>query len=132
LILSGIATVPAMATMSVVHEQMHERTSKERKPYESAKDVRAMLGKEQRTADDEESKHHESCSRRQEASLRLTFMLYVVVHRHSPALVRKRLMHALIELFGTERRPVTGWRIKFITIPLYSLAAQCSIAGKCR
>jgi hypothetical protein len=44
--------------------------------------VRAVLGKEQRAGDDEESKHHEPCSRCQEAALRLTFMLRVIVHRH--------------------------------------------------
>jgi hypothetical protein len=131
LVLSGIATVPAMATMSVVHEQMHERTSEERKPYESAKDVRAMLGKEQRTADDEESEHHESCSRRQEAGLRLTFMLCAVVHRHSPALVRKRLMHALIDTFGTERRPVTGRRIKFTNDTPVQPRSAVQHAGNC-
>ena len=48
--------------------------------FSPGRDVRAMLGKEQRTADDEESEHHESCSRRQEAGLRLTFMLCAVVH----------------------------------------------------
>jgi hypothetical protein len=38
--------------------------------FAKAKALRAMLGKEQRTADNEESKHYESGSRRQEASLR--------------------------------------------------------------
>jgi hypothetical protein len=81
LILSGIAAVPSVATVSVVHEQMHERTGEERKPYEGAKDVRAVFGKEQRAGDDEKSKHHKSRSRCQEAAL-LTFMIHMVVHRH--------------------------------------------------
>jgi hypothetical protein len=72
----------AVATMSVMHEHMHERTGEERKPYQGPKDVRTVLGKEQRTTDDKEYKHDEPCPRCQKAPLPLPLMLRVIVHRH--------------------------------------------------
>ena len=64
----------AVATVSVMHEHVHERTGEERKPYQGPKDVGAVLGKEQRATDEEESKHDESGPRCEEAPLPLALV----------------------------------------------------------
>jgi len=50
----------------------------------------AVLGKEECTADEEETEQHESCSRRKKVSLSLTVMLCVIVHRHRTLLFRNQ------------------------------------------
>ena len=54
--------MPAVAAMTVMHEQVHERAGEQRLPDESSQDMRAMFGKEQRTADDVEAKQYKCCS----------------------------------------------------------------------
>jgi hypothetical protein len=74
--------MPAVTTMSVMHENVHERTGQEWEPYKNPEDMRTVLSKEQHASNDEESKHHEACSRCQEAALPLMFELRVIMHRH--------------------------------------------------
>jgi len=71
--------------MSVMHENVHERTGEEWEPYKNPEGMRAVLGKEQHAGNDEKSKHHEPCSRCQEASLRSLSVLGVIVYRHEAA-----------------------------------------------
>jgi hypothetical protein len=83
--LSAVAFViamPAVTTMSVMHEHVHQRASEEWQPNENAKDVRAVLGEEQSTSDGKEPEQNKPGARCREAALRLTFMLRVIVYRH--------------------------------------------------
>jgi hypothetical protein len=45
-----------------MHEQVHQRASKERQPEEDAKDMGAVLGKQQRAGYDDKSEQNESCA----------------------------------------------------------------------
>jgi hypothetical protein len=51
-----------MASVSAMHEQVHQRASKEGQPKEDAKDMGAVLGKEQRAGYDDKSEQNESCA----------------------------------------------------------------------
>ena len=46
-----MSPMTAVSSMAVMHEKMHQRTQEQWQPDESAQDVCAVLGKEQRTAD---------------------------------------------------------------------------------
>jgi hypothetical protein len=80
----------SVSSVAAMHEEVHQRTSEQWQPDQGAEDMRAVLGKEERTADQEETEEHESCSRRKKVSLSLTVMFCVIVHRHRTLLFRNQ------------------------------------------
>jgi hypothetical protein len=52
--------VTAVVTMAAVHEHMHERASKKRKPDEQPEHVRPVLGEQQREGNDQKPDQHYS------------------------------------------------------------------------
>jgi hypothetical protein len=51
-----------MASVSTMHEQVHQRASKEGQPKEDAKDMGAVFGKQHRAGYDDKSEQNESCA----------------------------------------------------------------------
>jgi hypothetical protein len=50
----------AVMTMAAMHEHMHQRAGKKRKPYEQPKHVRSVLGEQQREGNEQKSDQHYS------------------------------------------------------------------------
>jgi hypothetical protein len=75
-----VTAAPFVTTVSAMHEKVHEKTKKEGQPDERAKDMGAVFGEEQHSGDGEEAKQDKPCARCQEAALRLTSMLRVIMH----------------------------------------------------
>lgn len=49
-----------MVTMTVVHEEMHERASKKRQPDQHPQNMSSVLGKQKRACDDRKSQEDQS------------------------------------------------------------------------
>jgi hypothetical protein len=49
-----------MMAVSTMHEHVHERAGQQRKPNEEPDHMRTVLGKQQRTGNDEKSNKHQS------------------------------------------------------------------------
>jgi hypothetical protein len=64
LILAAVTGVTAMATVTAMHENVHQRASKNRQPDKYSEDVGAVLGEQKRTSDDKKSDENETRSRR--------------------------------------------------------------------
>src|SRR3974390_3151577 len=73
----------------MMHKQVHERARKKGQPDEKAKHMCAMLGKQQRTSDDQESDQHQRGPRLDGWARPLGFLISKMIlhrHRHTPCL----------------------------------------------
>jgi hypothetical protein len=66
-----VLAVSSVATVSAMHEQVHEGTKKERQPDEHAKDMGTVLGEKEHPGNYHEADQYETGSRGQKASARL-------------------------------------------------------------
>jgi hypothetical protein len=56
------ASVTAVATMSAMHEYVHQWASEQGQPNECSKDVGAVLGKQERPTDYQKPDENETCA----------------------------------------------------------------------
>jgi hypothetical protein len=68
-----------MRTVAAMHEQMHDRTRKQKEIRQDAQDVGAVLGKEQNARDREEPDANQKGSGTEEAS-RVPHVVLIVPH----------------------------------------------------
>jgi hypothetical protein len=75
--------VTTVMAVSAMHEHMHQRASKKRKPDEQPEHMRSVLGKQQCEGNDQKSDQHYSSLRfRGHALSRLLLMSKVILCRH--------------------------------------------------
>jgi hypothetical protein len=81
----------ASVTMSTVHEHVHERASEQRQPDQEAENMCPMLGKQQRTSDDQKpNQDHPGTGFHRQTRSDLILVAGMVLRRHRTLLVSKR------------------------------------------
>ena len=56
---SATTTTVIMATVSVMHENVHQRTCRQEQPRQPGQDVHSVLGKEEKNADEGKGEEHQ-------------------------------------------------------------------------